>query len=149
MERNREGYLVSETHRECCKCGTIFEKTSRMTLCPPCNTERVKKVAPEKKMLQRAKGRAKLQGRDFNLTVEDISIPDKCPILGIPLKVNNGKPGAYNDSPSLDRIDNNLGYVKGNVWVISQLANAMKHSATPQDLRAFATWVLSTYPAEE
>lgn len=38
-----------------------------------------------------------------------------------------------NYSYSLDRKDPNKGYTKDNVWVISQIANAMK----------FAKWVLS------
>jgi len=145
MEKNREGYLVSETHRECTNCGKIFEITSKMTLCKECNSARVKSQSTEWKMHQRAKGRAKLKGQEFTLKVSDIVIPDVCPILGITLNMNSGKSGAYNNSPSLDRKDNTKGYTPDNIWVISQLANAMKHSATPEQLISFAKWVLSTY----
>lgn len=148
MERNREGYLVSDTHRECTKCGTVFEKTSKMTLCKKCNSERVKSQTPEWKMHQRAKQRAKSFGREFDLEVADIIIPDKCPILGIPLNMNSGKPGAYKNSPSLDRIDNKKGYLKDNIQVISQAANAMKHNATEEELLLFAKWIMSNYPAK-
>lgn len=146
MERNREGYLVSDTHRECTKCKSIFEITSRMTLCKKCNSERVKSQTPEWKMHQRAKQRCKETGREFNLLVSDIVIPDVCPILGISLNMNSGKSGAYRNSPSLDRIDNSKGYTKDNIQVVSQLANAMKCHASNEELHKFAQWVLSNVP---
>lgn len=146
LERNREGYLVSETHRECTGCGTIFEKTSKMTLCKECNSKRVKSQTPEWKMHQRAKQRCRVSGMEFSISVDDISIPDKCPILGIYINMNSGKPGAYINSPTLDRKDNSIGYVKENVWVISQLANAMKGAATVEQLRSFADWINSEFP---
>lgn len=149
MERNREGYLVSSTHRECTKCGTIFEITSKMTLCKKCNCSRVKSLTPAWKMHQRAKQRSKETGKEFSIDVTDIVIPDVCPVLGIPLNMNSGKSGAYRNSPSLDRIDNSKGYVKGNIQVISQLANAMKCHATNEELHKFASWVLSNVPATE
>lgn len=149
MERNREGYLVSDTHRECTNCKCIFEKTSKMTLCKTCNSERVKSQTPEWKMHQRAKQRSKETGREFSLLVSDIVIPDVCPILGIKLNMNSGKSGAYRNSPSLDRIDNSRGYTKDNIQVISQLANAMKCHATNSELHMFAQWVLSNVPAAE
>ena len=149
MEKNRQGYLVSETHRECTKCGVFFEKTSKMTLCKRCNSERVKSQTPEWKMHQRAKQRCRVTGKEFNLEVSDIVIPDVCPALGIKLNINSGKPGAYRNSPSLDRIDNKKGYTKDNIQVISQLANAMKCHATNEELLTFAKWILSTIPATD
>jgi Zn finger protein HypA/HybF involved in hydrogenase expression len=149
MERNREGYLVGDVYRECTKCGVLFKKTSKMTLCKKCNSERVKSLTPEWKMHQRAKQRCKQTGRDFNIEVSDIVIPDVCPILGIKLNVNSGRSGAYNNSPSLDRIDNSKGYIKGNVQVVSQLANSMKSYASNEELHKFAQWVLSNVPAIE
>jgi len=143
--KNREGYFVTDTHRECTKCGVVFEKTSKMTLCKKCNSERVKSQTPEWRMHQRAKVRAKEKGMEFNLELSDILIPEKCPILDINMNVNSGRSGAYRNSPSLDRIDNDKGYIKGNVWVISQLANAMKSNASKRDLIAFSEWVLSRY----
>lgn len=145
MEKNRNGYLVSDTHRECTSCGVVFEKTSKMTLCKKCNCNRVKSMTPSFKMHQRAKQRAKKSGIDFNIEVSDIVVPDECPILGIKINVNSGKPGAYRNSPSLDRIDNNKGYIKGNIAVVSQLANAMKCHASKEELLAFARWVNKEY----
>lgn len=149
MERNREGYLVSDTHRECTNCGKLFLITSKMTLCKICNSNRVKSYRPEWKMHQRAKMRSKENGREFSIEVSDIVIPDVCPILGIELNMNSGKSGAYRNSPSLDRIDNSKGYTKNNIQVISQLANAMKCHATNEELHKFAQWVISNVPATD
>jgi hypothetical protein len=143
MEKNRQGYLVSSTHRECTKCGEIFKITSKMTLCKTCNSTRVKSNRPEWRMHQRAKQRAKAKGLEFTISPEDVVIPDRCPILDIPLVTHSGKSGAYRDSPSLDRKDNSKGYTPDNIWVVSQLANAMKCHASEQDLQKFAQWVLS------
>lgn len=145
MEKNREGWLVSKTHRECTKCGTVFEITSKMTLCKTCNCTRVKSFTPAYRMHQRAKQRCVKTGREFNLQVEDITIPDVCPILGIEINMNSGRSGAYKNSPSLDRIDNSKGYIKENIQVISQQANAMKGAASKEELLQFAAWIINNY----
>jgi hypothetical protein len=98
---------------------------------------------PEKTILQGAKGRAKKHGIEFNLETSDIIIPKVCPILNIPLQRAVGKGCKLDNSPSLDRIDPTKGYVKGNVWVISQKANAMKSNASKEELIKFANWVFS------
>jgi len=36
----------------------------------------------------------------------------------------------------LDRIDNNKGYIKDNVWVISRKANTIKNNASLEELKA-------------
>lgn len=80
----------------------------------------------------------------FNLSVEDIIIPDECPYLNVPLEKN----AMLSDSPfyiSVDRIDSNKGYVKGNVQIISRLANTMKNNATPDQLITFAKNVLKLH----
>jgi hypothetical protein len=79
-----------------------------------------------------AKGRAHKKGLEFNIELKDIHIPRKCPILKVPLICST----RY--SPSIDRIYPDKGYVKGNIAVISALANSMKANATPQELLIFA-----------
>lgn len=93
----------------------------------------------EAQMLMGAKRRAKLKGLEFNLTKEDIIIPDKCPILEIPLF--KGNKNCYYNSPTLDRIDNNKGYTKDNIQIISMKANSMKNAATFEELVKFADWI--------
>ena len=95
---------------------------------------------PKKYMIIRARNRSKEKSLDFNITEDDIFIPTHCPILGVKL-IPNCKDRTH--SMSIDRIDPSKGYVKGNVWVISNRANAMKNNADFEMLLAFAKWVFS------
>ena len=143
LQKNEQGYLVSETERECTNCRSIYKRTSKtVTLCPICNSNRVKCMSVESRMLNRARNRAKAKNELCNLEISDIKIPEYCPVLGIKLHRHFGKPGGRKDSPALDRIDNTKGYVKGNIWVISHLANMMKNSADKAELLKFAEWVI-------
>jgi len=65
----------------------------------------------KQQLYRSAKKRALSKGLEFNIELRDIHIPKKCP---------------------------NKGYVKGNIAVISALANSMKANATPQELLIFA-----------
>ena len=98
----------------------------------------------EKRLWKSAKGRSNREDIFFKLEPENIAVPVKCPILDIKLKTNNRHLPKFN-SPSLDRINNNRGYTKSNVQVISYKANTMKGNATPKELLKFAYWVLLTY----
>lgn len=82
-----------------------------------------------------AKARAKKYNLEFDLTVDDLTIPEFCPLLEIKLEI--GKKGDYENSPSLDRINPKKGYTKDNVWIISKKANSMKNSATIEELKTF------------
>lgn len=101
---------------------------------------------PAQAMLYSTRQSARMAGIPHTLTLADIVVPDKCPILGIPLA--NGAKAACDSSPSLDRIDPSKGYVPGNVQVISYKANTMKSNATPSELRAFAEWILRAHPRD-
>lgn len=94
---------------------------------------------PHAYLISRAKSRAKQQEIPFDITVEDIVIPDVCPYLKTPFILCT----MY--APSLDRINSSLGYIKGNVEVISRKANVMKNNATPKELLEFAYEILERY----
>ncbi len=81
-----------------------------------------------------AKGRAKKRNLPFTLAISDIVIPEICPILGIVIKHHDRV--LKEDSPSLERIYPDRGYVLGNVAVISHKANRMKGQCTPEELVA-------------
>lgn len=91
--------------------------------------------------LNNARARARNKGLPFELTLEDLGeYPKTCPLLGIPMYrepavANQGCRGSTPHAPSLDRIIPELGYVKGNVWFISQKANTIKQDATLAELK--------------
>lgn len=146
-----------EETKVCSKCKIeksilLFDKDkTRITgisyICKECksNNERKRRGNPEYNISQREyrknnqesvkysliKSRAKIDDIEFSIDKSDIVIPDICPILGIPLFYSNGS-NSHN-SPSLDRIDNAKGYVKGNVCVISRRANAIKNNGTLEE----------------
>jgi hypothetical protein len=117
-----------------CECGTIKKIRKDSIIGPRAETKSCgcllkahdwnRGQDPRSPLWSRAKYRAKQKGREFTITKEDIVIPDICPLLGTPMK-----------SPSLDRIDSSKGYVKGNVWVISNRANTLKNDATLTELK--------------
>ncbi len=97
----------------------------------------------ENRMLNAARARAKKFSRDFDITIEDIVIPEMCPLLNIPLFVAGGRTSVKYNSASLDRIDSTKGYIKGNVWVISMKANNMKSNSTLEEFSLMAdNWKL-------
>lgn len=97
-------------------------------------------------LYKRAKNNAKRSKVDFNLDKYDIVIPEKCPYLNIPLTSNVGCGHKRNrDSYSIDRINPKKGYVKGNVQIISRMANTMKNEASIDELITFAENVLKIH----
>ena len=83
--------------------------------------------APELTIWQRAHRRAASRGLPFSITMQAIVIPPVCPVLGIPIVLGEQR---SENSPSLDRITPRLGYVPGNVRVISDKANRLKGDRT-------------------
>jgi len=85
------------------------------------------------------RSRCKRSGTEFLIHEVDIVIPEYCPLLGIKLD-----PWGDRDAlPSVDRIDNTKGYIPGNIWVVSNLANRMKNSSTKIQLITFCKNVLN------
>lgn len=106
-----------------------------------------RKLNPERTLYNKAKSRAKELGRTFTIALEDIQIPTACPILDIPLFHGTGK--VCNNSPVLDRIDNALGYVKGNVCVISHRANLLKSDLSLAQIRKLLYYMEETRMSED
>ena len=86
----------------------------------------------KRKMFNRAKLRASKKGLEFNIEESDITIPTHCPVYGFELQIGLED---QNTSPCLDRVDNNKGYIKGNIVVVSAKANRVKGDGTLEEHR--------------
>jgi hypothetical protein len=84
-------------------------------------------------MFHMAKRRALDAGLPFNIELSDVVIPSHCPMLLIPICRDN--PVLMDNSPTLDKIDNAKGYVKGNIRVISCKANRSKSDLTLEEMK--------------
>lgn len=135
--------------RECRKChstkpNTEFHKHKRCkngvnSICKKCrkplSKQHYQNTSIQKRLFNAAKSRATKLGREFNIDLHDIVVPETCPVLGHQLR-----------SPSLDRVDSSKGYVKGNVRVISHRANMLKNNATVEELRLVIKYIEGTCP---
>ena len=138
-----------EHHRPCVKCKEMkhfcnFHKHKDCwmginTVCKSCR-EPLSKLSNsqqswEYRLWHGAKSRSKIRGIEFSISLEEVLIPEHCPILGIKLERLDNDTAA-----SLDRIDPTKGYISGNVWVISNKANRMKSDASLEELHKFGKW---------
>ena len=99
---------------------------------------------PAKHLLHGARVRAKKGGYPCTISLADVAIPDVCPVLGIPLRRNVGRIGPSDNSPTLDKIVPSLGYVPGNVAVISHRANSIKRDASIEEVELVLNWLKRT-----
>ena len=135
-------YDLQENSKRCGKCKKVknfseFRKNKNSSFgysyfCKECDKQRVYSRDKRKVLYNAAKKRAKDNNLDFNLDLDDIILPNECPILNIKLQFNNGH--AKDDSYSIDRIDSSKGYIKGNIQIISFKANTIKSNATIEEL---------------
>lgn len=95
---------------------------------------------PIKHLLQMAKSRCKHSGLEFNIEVEDLEVPEFCPIFP-EIKLESPDGDRKTNGYSLDRIDNSKGYIKGNVRVISMLANLKKDNWTIESVERLLAYM--------
>ena len=95
-------------------------------------------------LLRDARKRAKSRRMRCDITTEELAeiALDTCPVLGIKLEVGGD---SWQNSPTLDRIDNTKGYVKGNVIMVSHLVNTIKNRATPSQIKKVADFYMKLY----
>lgn len=131
--RRRERVLaqLKEKYAEDPKAGARYEAKKRA---------RRQQENPGRYILTHIRSRCKSRGIEFAITEKDIVVPERCPLLDIPLEFGDNNCKAA--SPSVDRIDNTKGYVPGNVWVISHRANTMKGNSSTEELRTFCSNVM-------
>jgi len=99
-----------------------------------------KKPTLEYRILNSARQRAHKNNIPFDLEPDDIFVPEYCPVFPeIKLKVNKV---TGDDSPSIDRLIPELGYIRGNVQIISHKANSIKSKFyDPDDFLQVAIWL--------
>ena len=142
---NFEFLDLNDDEKKCSKCNTIknldhFSKSNlghkgTRNKCKKCSYAEFKaKLTIEKSMYYSARKRAKKYNREFSIKVSDIVVPDKCPILGIFLQ--KGLNGVFTDnSPTIDRINNEKGYTVENIWIISFKANRLKNKMSLDEFK--------------
>jgi hypothetical protein len=91
----------------------------------------------------KAKKRSEKSGIPFDIERSDIIIPDICPVLGIPLFITKGTIG--DNSPTIDKIIPEKGYVKDNIAVISARANRIKCDASLEEFELIYNWLKDQY----
>ena len=147
---NRQEYLrsVKNDFPKCAACGspltsdnsTPSEIAAGRGYCRGCRQtlqRRGRELSPKPFILYRLRHNAKVHGRVCTLELKDIpNIPEYCPVFPwIKLEYRVGA-GRSDNSPSVDRIDNTKGYERGNIRIISNLANMLKRDATDEQLVA-------------
>jgi len=135
-EKVHEKYIANPSYHEKYKVANISNE-DRLVRNERTRSNRIKNKAST--LVSSVKKRAKAENMEFNITPEDIQIPEHCPVLGILIVVDNKK-REYN-SPSVDRIDSSKGYVKGNVRVISWRANMIKSIGNAEEHRKIADYI--------
>lgn len=113
---------------------TLRETSRRWRKNNPEKTREYYTKDPAKNLFLNARNRSKKTGLEFNLDPSDVVVPAVCPVFGTPFVLGGGS-GFHHHAPTLDRIDNSKGYVKGNVQVISWRANRIKCDATVAELQ--------------
>jgi hypothetical protein len=131
----KRGHVAGRKPNGTCKECDRLSANARRAADPERYRKQRKKRHVAVDMLQGARARARRGGYPCTITVHDIVIPEFCPLLGIKLERGAGVGNKGAGSPSLDKIIPTLGYVPGNVWVISHRANALKGNATLQELQ--------------
>lgn len=156
--KGKNQYYTRVHHEVRCDCGVIFwirnKDWGKTIQCLKC--DRIEKIKYAKEVRQNiayikggasktieasllyaARRRAINSGIDFEISLEDIIIPEYCPVLGIKIDAttrgsNKNRVPRFN-APSLDRTNPNLGYTKENTKVISYRANVLKKDGTASE----------------
>lgn len=122
-----------------------FDKSSVTLLgvankCKTCRSEDSKNswqvCTFERSMFNSAKGRAKRKGILFTITLEDIVIPDRCPVLGVEIVLERN----HKYAPSIDQIVPGAGYTPENILIMSKRANLLKNDMSEEEAVMLAKW---------
>lgn len=91
-------------------------------------------------LLYLAKSRSVIRNIPYDISKEDIKLVKYCPILNVELKI--GRKGKIEDNSfTLDKVIPSLGYIKGNVRIISAKANRLKSNASVEELESIINYI--------
>jgi hypothetical protein len=148
-----KGKLYRGDTRLCPRCNTEFPITeftsgrahdgALRAYCRPCTRDYSREWTKNnvaRHMVEGARNRAVGRGVPFKLNETDIAIPSMCPVYGVPLALPGDGPRTVYTA-TLDRLVPELGYVRGNVRVISWAANMDKRDLTLEKIDRIATYL--------
>ena len=128
--------------------GRIFSSYYWNSKCwyPGVYNSKTKEDAHIEMMYKNALQRARRDKLPFDIDIEYLKSikTDRCPIFDMELswgKIGEGHKNMSENSPSLDKIKPEYGYIKGNVCIISNKANMIKHSVGYEELYKVADWL--------
>jgi len=142
-----ERYVKSGSCVECQKLKTKEARAAQSSDYKRDKLAKRREAKPWLFLFNGAKRRAKLRNIPLTITAKDVEAvwpkDDKCPITGVVFRRSLRNEKGYDDrSPSIDRINPNLGYVPGNISIISAKANTVKSNVTdPEFFRRIANYL--------
>jgi hypothetical protein len=131
-----------------CDCGNNFSvrscnlKNGHSTRCSKCKSEHLHNKNSTGKIPSSiklgAKYRSKYFGREYNITDEYLynlflSQNSRCYFTNVELHFTNTHMNRKYSTASLDRIDNSLGYIEGNVRWVHKKINLIKNDISDED----------------
>lgn len=125
------------------------ENTIGRGACKPCSAicskeseKRRRKEDTAAFLVSQLRSNARKRGQEFTITAADIlPLPTHCPVLGIKLNYSGKGKKDRSNWPSVDRRDSNIGYLPGNVTVMSYRANRIKGDATVEEIEKLLAWM--------
>ena len=150
-------YNYKIVQKECLGCGSAFKGHSNTRYCSnKCRDSKsewsrkkqlnrisnLEHFLKEKINLARARNKY-IVDIDYNYINELWKSQDgMCAISKIPMTYIKGN-GKVNTNVSMDRIDSNIGYIKGNIQLVCTQVNYMKNDLSTEDLKTWCEAILN------
>tara|TARA_R110000787_G_scaffold36714_7_gene93566 strand:+ start:2723 stop:2992 length:270 start_codon:yes stop_codon:yes gene_type:complete len=82
----------------------------------------------------------------IDIEIQDIydilmALDGRCPVFGVKMRIKGCEGRATSRSASVDRLDPDKGYVKGNIAVLSVRANLIKSAYTSAEILVVGKWL--------
>lgn len=117
----------------------VLEKKRKTSLKQIAADRKYRAAHLERHIWSETRSRATRNDVPFSITVADVVIPERCPVLGCSIWRDGGT--RRDTSPSIDRLIPKLGYIPGNVFVVSWRANRIKNDGTADEHERIAIWM--------